>query len=67
MSKMKKKAFMCLGIDTSENAEKIAVECQVLLAESERDARDLFLLKNHHDLDAISEHMEILVSPFCSG
>ena len=67
MSKMTKKAFMCIGVDTTENANKIVVECQILLADDGQNARDLFLLQNHHELDGIKDNMEILVSPFCGS
>ena len=62
---MDKKVFVCIAVDTTKDAEKIVVGQQCLLAVDKQNARDLFLLKNHHELEAISSNMEILVSPFC--
>lgn len=67
MSTMQKSAFMCLGVDTTKDTNKIVVECQILLADNAQGARDLFLLKNHHELDGIKDNMEILISPFCGS
>jgi len=66
MTKSRKRPFMCLAIDTTEDKEVIVVESQMILAIDAADAKQKFTIQNSEALGPVIENVEICVTPFCS-
>ena len=68
MVRSRKRPFMCMAIDTTEDKEKIVVGqegVKIVLAIDEGDARQQFTIMYAAELAPVAGNVEVVVSPFC--